>query len=178
MGELRGHVACREAVDPDDRHRHDSLYAGARPGLLQVAGRGGEERRAAACASDGLLAASTMDSTPASASSRPAPVTTSTPLERDIATTSCPASSSRSTTCRPTRPVAPATAIFMLPPPDLRMRALAPFPDPPPSSCGRRDAGQALSSGRGGGRGGSAGSSARRELEVRRRSRARSRPLR
>src|SRR6266571_1673814 len=51
-----------------------------------------------------------MHSTPASAAARPSPVMTSTPLEREIGTTSCPCASSTSTTCRPTRPVAPATA--------------------------------------------------------------------
>ena len=39
---------------------------------------------------------------------------TSTPFERDIATTSWPRSVSTSTTCRPTRPVAPATAILVM----------------------------------------------------------------
>src|SRR5439155_10103346 len=52
-------------------------------------------------------------SAPARASARPLPVMTSTPLDRDIRTTSCPRPSSTSTTCRPTRPVAPATPIFI-----------------------------------------------------------------
>src|SRR5918992_4769811 len=64
------------------------------------------------CSFDGHEAASTMQSTPASASLRPSPVTTSTPVDRDIGTTSWPAASSTSTVGRPTLPVAPATAIF------------------------------------------------------------------
>src|SRR5919106_3403578 len=59
------------------------------------------------------VAASTTHSTPARASLRPSPVTTSTPVDRDIGTTSWPASSSTSTVWRPTLPVAPATAIFL-----------------------------------------------------------------
>src|SRR5262249_8961268 len=51
--------------------------------------------------------------TPESACARPSPVTTSTPLERDIDTTSCPWALSTATTWRPTLPVAPATAILL-----------------------------------------------------------------
>jgi hypothetical protein len=63
------------------------------------------------CSADGEVAVSMMASTPSSAAARPSPVITSTPVARDIATTSCPPPASTSTTCRPTRPVAPATAI-------------------------------------------------------------------
>jgi hypothetical protein len=49
---------------------------------------------------------------PANAVARPFPVITSTPSERDIGTTSYPRSVSTATTCWPTLPVAPATAIF------------------------------------------------------------------
>src|SRR5437764_5974490 len=63
---------------------------------------------------DGPVAASMTVSTPTSASSRPSPVTTSTPLERAIWTTSCPRCSRISTRCDPSRPVAPVTAIFWL----------------------------------------------------------------
>jgi hypothetical protein len=59
------------------------------------------------------LAASMTHSAPANASAKPSPVTTSTPVDRDIGTTSWPPAPSSSTTRRPTRPVAPATAIFM-----------------------------------------------------------------
>src|SRR5687768_8772010 len=65
------------------------------------------------CSGDGHEAASTTHSTPARASLRPSPVTTSTPVDRDIGTTSWPAASSTSTGLRPTPPVAPATAIFL-----------------------------------------------------------------
>jgi hypothetical protein len=47
-----------------------------------------------------------MASTPVNASASPAPVITSTPVERDIATVSCPAPLSTSTSGRPIRPVA------------------------------------------------------------------------
>src|SRR5688572_5600639 len=53
-------------------------------------------------------------STPARACSSPSPVITSTPCEREMGTTSYPRDSRMSTTCRPTRPVAPATAILVL----------------------------------------------------------------
>ena len=53
---------------------------------------------AASWSGEDPVAASMTHSAPASASSRPAPVTTSTPRERDIATTSCPSASSTSTT--------------------------------------------------------------------------------
>lgn len=43
---------------------------------------------AAACSGDGPVLQSMIPSTPASASARPAPVTTSTPYERDIGTAS------------------------------------------------------------------------------------------
>src|SRR6202020_1022813 len=69
---------------------------------------------AAPCSADGPVAASTTDSTRSSAAARPSLVITSTPCEREIATTSCPSPSSTSTTCRPTRPVAPATAILAM----------------------------------------------------------------
>ena len=69
---------------------------------------------AAPCSGDGPVATSMMTSAPSSAVARPSPVITSTPFERDIATTSCPRSLSTSTTCRPTRPVAPATAILVM----------------------------------------------------------------
>src|SRR4051794_5810585 len=63
---------------------------------------------------EGPVAASMMVSVPTSASSRPSPLTTSTPFERAIGTTSCPRCSRISTRCDPTRPVAPVTAIFWL----------------------------------------------------------------
>src|SRR6266571_1626143 len=63
---------------------------------------------------EGPLATSMTHSTPARASARPSPLITSTPSERDIWTTSCPSAVRTSTTCRPTLPVAPATAILML----------------------------------------------------------------
>src|SRR5215218_5492916 len=68
---------------------------------------------AGSCSDDGHEAASTTESTPARASLRPSPVTTSTPVDRDMVTTSWPAASSTSTVWRPTLPVAPATAIFL-----------------------------------------------------------------
>jgi hypothetical protein len=68
---------------------------------------------AAASSGEGPVATSTTHSTPARASSSPSRVITSTPVARDIATTSCPRAWSTSTTCLPTRPVAPATAIFL-----------------------------------------------------------------
>src|SRR6478672_3406228 len=73
-------------------------------------------KNAVACSSsgEGPVAASMMVSTPTSAASRPSPLTTSTPLERAIGTTSCPRCSRISTRCDPTRPVAPVTAIFWL----------------------------------------------------------------
>src|SRR5690348_13965291 len=66
------------------------------------------------CSGDGPVVTSMTTSTPASAAARPSPVITSTPFERDIRTTSCPPPRSTSTTCRPTRPVAPATAILAM----------------------------------------------------------------
>src|SRR4051794_24828635 len=68
---------------------------------------------AASRSGEGPVAASTTDSTPASASARPSPVITSTPVARDIGTASWPPASSASTTCLPTLPVAPATATLM-----------------------------------------------------------------
>jgi hypothetical protein len=68
---------------------------------------------AGSCSGEGPVAASIMLSTPDRASARPSPVITSTPREREIATTSCPRSPSTSTAWRPTRPVAPATAILI-----------------------------------------------------------------
>src|SRR5947207_3811224 len=67
---------------------------------------------AACCSGEAPLVASTTDSTPRNASASSSPVTTSTPAEREIATTSYPCSSSTSTRWRPTLPVAPATAIL------------------------------------------------------------------
>ncbi len=52
---------------------------------------------AASSSGEGPVAASMMQSTPASASGSPSPVMTSTPLDREIGTTSCPARSSTST---------------------------------------------------------------------------------
>ena len=45
VGELRRAVAAAEAVGADDRDDHDPADAGRAAGLLQVAGRGREERR-------------------------------------------------------------------------------------------------------------------------------------
>jgi hypothetical protein len=59
------------------------------------------------------LAVSMTHSTPVNASVKPSPVTTSTPVDRDIGTTSWPLASSSSTTRLPTLPVAPATAILI-----------------------------------------------------------------
>ncbi len=69
---------------------------------------------AGCCSADGPVAASTTTSTPCRAASSPVPVITSTPVAREIGTTSWPRSASTSVTCRPSRPVAPATAIFMM----------------------------------------------------------------
>ncbi|HXJ66560.1 MAG TPA: hypothetical protein VNN79_22600 [Actinomycetota bacterium] len=55
-----------------------------------------------------------MAETPSSAAASPSPVTTSIPVARDMGTTSWPRSVSTSTTWRPARPVAPATAILVL----------------------------------------------------------------
>src|SRR5215211_4200694 len=63
---------------------------------------------------EGPVAVSMMVSAPASASSRPSPLTTSTPTERAIGITSCPRRVRISTRGDPTRPVAPVTAIFWL----------------------------------------------------------------
>src|SRR5918995_2428765 len=69
----------------------------------------------AACWSgEGPVATSMIVWTPGRAWSSPSPVVTSTPSERAIGTTSWPRDSRMSTTGRPTRPVAPATAIFVL----------------------------------------------------------------
>jgi hypothetical protein len=68
---------------------------------------------AAFCSGEGPLDTSMTDSTPSRADARPSPMITSTPLERDIATTSCPSTLSTSTIRRPTLPVAPATAILL-----------------------------------------------------------------
>jgi hypothetical protein len=59
---------------------------------------------------DGEFSTSTSASAPVSASGNPAPVATSTPDERDAATTSWSLRSS--TTLPPTSPPAPMTAIF------------------------------------------------------------------
>ena len=59
------------------------------------------------------LAASMTHSAPVNASAKPSPATTSTPVDRDIGTTSWPLASSSSTTRLPTLPVAPATAILI-----------------------------------------------------------------
>src|SRR6478609_3570517 len=72
-----------------------------------------KNRVAGACSGDGPVAASTTPSTPVSASASPSPVITSTPFERETSTTSWPLSLSASTVWWPTRPVAPATAIFL-----------------------------------------------------------------
>jgi hypothetical protein len=53
---------------------------------------------AASCSGEAPVATSITDSAPASASARPSPAMTSTPLEREIGTTSCPLASSKSTT--------------------------------------------------------------------------------
>src|SRR5918994_1834077 len=69
----------------------------------------------AACWSgDGPVATSMIVWTPVRAWSSPSPVITSTPCEREMGTTSYPRDSRMSTTGRPTRPVAPATAILVL----------------------------------------------------------------
>ena len=69
---------------------------------------------AASYSGDGWVVASTIASTPASASARPSPLITSTPCEREIETTSKPRASSAPTAWRPTRPVAPATATLLI----------------------------------------------------------------
>ena len=68
---------------------------------------------AAASSGEGPVVRSTMPSAPSSASASPSPVITSTPFERAIGTTSCPRASRISATCRPARPVAPATAMLI-----------------------------------------------------------------
>src|SRR5213594_2995509 len=65
------------------------------------------------CSGEGPLATSMTHSTPVRAFTSPFLVITSTPREREIGTTLCPWALSTSTTCWPTRPVAPATATFM-----------------------------------------------------------------
>src|SRR4051794_29687591 len=62
----------------------------------------------------GHVAVSMMVSAPASAPSRPSPLTTSIPFERAIGTTPCPRCSRISTRGDPTRPVAPVTAILWI----------------------------------------------------------------
>src|SRR6266480_1590628 len=69
-------------------------------------------RSPACCWGEGPVAVSMTHSTPSRAAARPSPVTTSTPLERDIATTSWPPALRMWATWRPTLPVAPATAIL------------------------------------------------------------------
>src|SRR5581483_2845288 len=68
---------------------------------------------AASWSGDGWVAATITVSTPAGASASPSPGTTSTPLEREIDTTSWRRAASTSTTWRPTLPVAPVTAILL-----------------------------------------------------------------
>jgi hypothetical protein len=63
---------------------------------------------------DGEFVTSIRTSAPARASARPAPVSTSAPVERDAATTWWPAFWSSSTTFAPTCPVAPMTVIRAL----------------------------------------------------------------
>src|SRR2546427_12228949 len=65
------------------------------------------------CSGEGPMATSMTHSTPVRAFTSPFLVITSTPREREIGTTLCPWALSTSTTCWPTRPVAPATATFM-----------------------------------------------------------------
>jgi hypothetical protein len=62
------------------------------------------------------LAASMTHSAPVIASPNPSPLTTSTPVDRDIATTPWPHASSTSTTRLPTLPVAPPRQSSLLPP--------------------------------------------------------------
>jgi hypothetical protein len=112
--DLGGVVPAGELVDPDDRHEDQPPHAGPITRLMQVAGRGREELGRGLLVRRRPVAASMIVSTPARASSRPSPVITSTPLEREIGTTSYPRDSRMSTTGRPTRPVAPATAILVL----------------------------------------------------------------
>jgi hypothetical protein len=53
---------------------------------------------AARSSGEGAVATPMTVSTPARAAARPSPVITSTPVERDIGTTSCPPATSTSTT--------------------------------------------------------------------------------
>jgi hypothetical protein len=109
LRQLRRVVATLELVDADDRDDDDPLRSGGGAGSLNVA----MKNSVAACWSgEGPVAVSMIVSAPASASSRPSPLTTSTPVEREIGTTSCPRCSKLSTRGDPTRPVAPVTAIF------------------------------------------------------------------
>src|SRR5262249_32772776 len=110
--DFRGAVAGGEPVGADDGHHDDPPHPSLLAGLLEVAGRGGEEFHGARCSGDGPVAASMTASTPARAAARPSPVMTSTPSERDIGTTSYPRSVSTPAAWRPTLPVAPATAIL------------------------------------------------------------------
>ena len=97
-------------IDNDDQPPH----AGPLAGLLQIAGGGREElrRRLLIGGGPGGDVDDRVDS--GEGLVQPSPVITSTPLERDIGTTSYPRDSRMSTMCRPTRPVAPATAILVL----------------------------------------------------------------
>ena len=88
LRELGGVVAALERVDADDGRHHHPPHAGTVAGLLQVAGGGREEIRGCALVGDGPVATSMIVSTPASASSSPSPVITSTPCEREMGTTS------------------------------------------------------------------------------------------
>ena len=85
--------------------------------LLQVPGRRGEELRGRPLLRRRPGGTSMTTSAPSSAAARPSPVITSTPFERDIATTSCPPPWSTSTMCRPDSSISPATAPCLSSPP-------------------------------------------------------------
>ena len=114
VGVLRGVVAAGEPVGADDGHHDDPPDPGplARP----PAGCGSRSGRTPWPPPRRTSASSPRRrcvSTPVRASARPSPVMMSTPRARDIGTTSWPRASRTSTTWRPTRPVAPATAILL-----------------------------------------------------------------
>jgi hypothetical protein len=97
---LGGAVAGGEAVGADDRDDDDPPHARLGAVLLQFRVAAVKKSVAACCSGEAPLVASTRDWTSRNASARPSAVTTSTPAEREIATTPCLCSSSTSTRWR------------------------------------------------------------------------------
>ena len=111
---LGGVVAAGEPVDARrSRPRPSAARPASRPRSCRFRAAVVKNSVAAASSGVGPVERSTMTSAPASASASPSPVITSTPVERAIGTTSWPRASRMSTTWRPARPVAPATAILI-----------------------------------------------------------------